>query len=49
MDQLVQLINTGQAFDVMGAGRRRRPGKTTGKVMNRLKLWDHCMGTVRYI
>ncbi|MPC92534.1 Protein diaphanous [Portunus trituberculatus] len=30
MDQLVQLINTGQAFDVMGAGRRRRPGKTTG-------------------
>ncbi|XP_050696358.1 protein diaphanous-like isoform X3 [Eriocheir sinensis] len=31
MDQLVQLINTGQAFDVMGAGRRRRPGKTTGR------------------
>ncbi|KAG0719156.1 Protein diaphanous 2 [Chionoecetes opilio] len=28
MDQLVQLINTGQAFDVMGAGRRRRQGKT---------------------
>ncbi|XP_053649393.1 protein diaphanous isoform X1 [Cherax quadricarinatus] len=31
MDQLVQLINTGQAFDVMGAGRRRRPGKTTAE------------------
>ena len=30
MDQLVQLINTGQVFDVMGAGRRRRPAKTTG-------------------
>ncbi|RXG68266.1 Protein diaphanous-like protein 3 [Armadillidium vulgare] len=28
MDQLVQLINTGQVFDVMGAGRRRRPAKT---------------------
>ncbi|KAK4291487.1 hypothetical protein Pmani_035685 [Petrolisthes manimaculis] len=31
MDQLVQLINTGQAFDVMGAGRRRRPAKTTAE------------------
>ncbi|XP_071516522.1 protein diaphanous isoform X1 [Panulirus ornatus] len=31
MDQLVQLINTGQAFDVMGVGRRRRPGKTTAE------------------
>ncbi|KAB7499101.1 Protein diaphanous-like protein 2 [Armadillidium nasatum] len=30
MDQLVQLINTGQVFDVMGAGRRRRPAKTPG-------------------
>lgn len=33
VDQLMQLINTGQAFDVMGAGRRRRPGKTTGRVL----------------
>ncbi|XP_027213745.2 protein diaphanous isoform X2 [Penaeus vannamei] len=31
VDQLMQLINTGQAFDVMGAGRRRRPGKTTAE------------------
>ncbi|KAK3863143.1 hypothetical protein Pcinc_031042 [Petrolisthes cinctipes] len=31
MDQLVQLISTGQAFDVMGAGRRRRPVKTTAE------------------
>jgi len=29
MDQLVQLINTGQVFDVMG--RRRRQPKSAGK------------------
>ena len=31
MDQLEQLITTGQVFDVMGAGRRRRQPKTAGK------------------
>ena len=30
MDQLEQLITTGQVFDVMGANRRRRQPKTTG-------------------
>ncbi|CAL4084771.1 unnamed protein product [Meganyctiphanes norvegica] len=39
MDQLVQLINTGQVFDVMGAGRRRRPQKTTGTWGNTINIY----------
>lgn len=46
MDQLVQLINTGQAFDVVGAGRRRRPGKTTGECSSCLESWVR-LGQVR--